>query len=138
MYRTFIINAVLILAFIGLVIGAQRFLLRAPHIIINPTAIEFGNIDQKGGAVTKSVAVSNTGNKPLKINRLSTSCGCTIAKMDLTDLAPNTTRSLDITFDPMAHPDQFGPVTRVVYLQTSDSKNPEIEINVTGNVIPKK
>ncbi|MCR4278849.1 MAG: DUF1573 domain-containing protein [bacterium] len=104
-------------------------------IVITPASINFGDIMQTAGFVSTTVMVKNTGTKPLKINRLSTSCGCTTAKMDQSDLAPDDERLLTVTFDPMAHPDQIGALIRVVYLQTSDPNTPETEINVTGNVI---
>ena len=105
---------------------------------MNPSLVDFGDIDQAGGYVWAEVQVTNNGNKPLEFNRISTSCGCTTAEMDQSPLEPGLSRILSIRFDPMAHPDQSGPITRVVYLQTSDRDRPEIEIDVVGNVISTK
>lgn len=98
---------------------------------------DFGDIIQSDGPVSTTVQISNNSNQNIQINRLSTSCGCTTATMDLSDLRPDETREMEITFDPMVHPDQFGEITRVVYLQTSDPNLPELEIEITGNVIGK-
>lgn len=108
------------------------------HIVITPSSLDFGDIDQSGGIVSARVEITNTGNQILEIFRVSTSCGCTTATMDTTPLSSNDTRILTIEFDPMVHPDQQGPITRVVYIQSSDPEQPEIEINVTGNVISTK
>lgn len=96
---------------------------------------DFGDIIQSEGPVSTTVQISNNSDQKLEINRLSTSCGCTTATMDLSDLQPGETRDMKITFDPMTHPDQFGAITRVVYLQTSDPNLPELEIEIKGNVI---
>ncbi len=110
----------------------------AAQISVSPSSIDFGDIDQTDGIVSREVTVSNTGNLPLEIRRISTSCGCTTADMDTSPIPGGQTRTLTIRFDPMTHPDQNGPITRVVYLQTSDPKQPEIEIDIAGNVMPGK
>ena len=96
---------------------------------------DFGDIIQSEGPVSTTVQISNNSDQKIEINRLSTSCGCTTATMDLSELKPDETREMEITFDPMVHPDQFGEITRVVYLQTSDPNLPELEIEIKGNVI---
>ena len=108
------------------------------HVSVSSTAIDFGDIPQKEGIVYQEVTVMNAGNAPLEIHRISTSCGCTTASMDSSPINAGEKRVLTITFDPMVHPDQSGPITRVVYLQTSDPEQPEIEINIKGNVIPSE
>lgn len=105
-------------------------------IKITPAAFDFGNIPQQGGLASTTFTIKNTSTETLIMNRLSTSCGCTTATMDMADLTPNETRTMHVTFDPMTHPDQTGPIERVIYLQTSDPNQPEIQIDLTGNVIP--
>jgi hypothetical protein len=102
---------------------------------IIPSSFDFGDIKQSAGEVTTLFSVENTGGKPLKINRLSTSCACTKAKMEMTDLQPGEKRDMVLSFDPMVHPDQTGPINRVVYLQTSDLAKPELEIDIKGRVV---
>ncbi|MBI4437429.1 DUF1573 domain-containing protein [Candidatus Uhrbacteria bacterium] len=106
------------------------------HLLVNPASVDLGDIPQDGGIVSSTVTIKNDGGLPLEIFRLSTSCGCTTADMDASPLAPGDERTLTIRFNPMTHPDESGPITRVVYVQTSDPTQPEMEINVTGVVIP--
>lgn len=105
------------------------------QVLVVPESHDFGIIDQSKGTVSTSFEVKNTGGQSLEILKLSTSCGCTTAEMDMSDLNLGESREMKVTFDPMVHPDQFGPVKRVVYLQTSDPENPEIEIDIEGNVV---
>lgn len=102
---------------------------------VNPGSFDFGVIVQSEGDVSTVFMVRNSGEDELIINRLSTSCGCTSVKMNQDPLQPGEEREMVVTFDPLVHPDQFGEIQRVVYLQTSDPLNPEIAIDITGNVI---
>lgn len=108
----------------------------ASTIAVSPAGFNFGDIRMQDGPVTTLFTLKNTGAETLILHRLSTSCGCTTASMDMTDFAPNETRIMTVTYDPTVHPDQFGPIQRVVYLQTSDPVLPEIQIDLTGNVLP--
>ncbi len=126
--------------FVGLVVVAAWLVLKNidrpdGRLVVSSSSIDFGDIDQGGGAVETTVEVSNAGGRTLEIYRLSTSCGCTTAQMDQSPLAPGDKRTLTIRFDPMVHPDESGPIARAVYLQSSDSQQPEVVIDITGNVI---
>lgn len=124
----------LIIALSLLVLAGCTTTTKSPRVSVAPPAHDFGTIVQSEGPVSTTFSVKNSGREPLTINRLSTSCGCTTAKMDESPIKPNESREMTVTFDPMVHPDQFGKIERVVYLQTSDPENPEIEIDITGNV----
>ena len=106
------------------------------QIAVSAASVDFGEIDQGGGPVTTTVQVRNDGGKPLNIFRVSTSCGCTTALIDPSPIEPGASRPLTITFDPMVHPDENGSITLVVYIQSSDPQQPELTIDVIGNVIP--
>lgn len=107
----------------------------APGIVAVPPSYDFGDIYQEDGPVSTTIIIENVSEQPVNINRLSTSCGCTTAEMDISPLAPAEKRSMKVTFDPMTHPNQTGKIIRVIYLQTSDPVLPELEIEILGNVI---
>jgi hypothetical protein len=50
-------------------------------------------------------------------------------------LLPGQTALLDITYDATLHPDD-GPVLRIVYIRSNDPARPEVEVELTANVIP--
>ncbi|MFH1534190.1 MAG: DUF1573 domain-containing protein [Nitrospirota bacterium] len=121
---------------VGFISGlAQANAAEISAIQIFPNSYDFGDIDQEDGTVSTTFSVTNVSEGEIKINRLSTSCGCTTAEMDLSDMGPGESREMIVEFDPMVHPDQFGLIERGVYLQTSDSVMPEIEIDLVANVL---
>lgn len=125
----------IIIVFSILVLSGCTKLEKEPIVSVEPLAHEFGEIIQSQGIVTTTFTVRNIGTEVLEINRLSTSCGCTKATMDESPLKAQESRIMTVTFDPMTHPDQLGKIERVVYLQTSDPERPEVEIDITGNVV---
>ncbi|MCR4280463.1 MAG: DUF1573 domain-containing protein [Candidatus Komeilibacteria bacterium] len=128
---------------IGLALALAMFYLLKPpvkiagQITVDPRLVEWGEIRRSDGLQTAAITVTNIGNDDLIINRLSTSCGCTSAVMDESPLSPGEKRIMEITFDPTVHPDEVGPVARVVYLQTNDPDDPEIEIDLSGVIVPQ-
>ena len=142
MQRILIILAVLVVAGVAIRFGlypSQPTTIEAleGEVTISSLLVDFGEIDQSGGVVSSTVEVLNTGEGVLEIYRISTSCGCTTAQMDTSPLASGEQRTLTIEFDPMVHPDESGPITRVVYIQSSDPSQPEVAIDVRGTVIPE-
>ncbi len=108
-----------------------------PLIIAKPSTIDFGNIEQNGREVSADVIITNISKTTVELNRLSTSCGCTTAIMDLSPLQPGEARIMKVTFDPTVHPEETGELQRAVFLQTSDPNYPETTIDVTGMILPK-
>ncbi len=115
-----------------------RVAARSSQIVVSTSQVDFGEIDQGNGPVSATIDVRNEGSAPLEIYRVSTSCGCTTATMDQSPIEPGASRPLTIQFDPMVHPDESGPILRVVYLQSSDPRQAEIEVNVIGNVVSSR
>jgi len=138
----------IILIALSIVVAVTRFgFIRASQsdegtligqITVSSLRIDFGEIDPLGGPVSTTIEVANTGEGSLQINRISTSCGCTTATMDSSALEPGQTRPLTIQFDPQVHPDEEGPIARVVYIQSSDPDQPEIEIDVVGTLLSRE
>ncbi len=103
-------------------------------IVVSPASHDFGNMPQQ--AVEKVFDVRNTGSKMLEITRISTSCGCTTAEIDLNRIEPNGTARLTVRFDPNSmEPVVTGKVERVVYIRSNDPEQPELEIEIRAFVV---
>lgn len=96
---------------------------------------DFGDIYQEDGKQTAIFSITNLGQEPLSFYKLSTSCGCTVAEMNMDDLEPGEKRTMKVVYDPQVHKDQFGPITRMVYLQSSDNDTPELTLELTANIL---
>jgi len=79
--------------------------------------------------------IQNTGDKPLLIASVVTSCGCTTADLTSSVIPPGQRADLVVTFDPNYH-EASGPVTRLVWLETNDPEMPLVELRADANVVP--
>lgn len=132
--RTSILIAGFILAVVGsysiysLVFGGS------PKIEIAPPFKDLGDVTKEGFNYT--FAVKNIGNKPLVINRVSTSCGCTQASIDKERLVPGEETTLQVTFNPKLMEEEVkGKVSRIIFIDSNDPEKPNFEIKLTANVV---
>jgi hypothetical protein len=93
--------------------------------------ISFGKIYLDGHKVRKTVVVENFGDEKIRIERVSTSCGCTAVVISDSSLGPRGQAQIKIEFDPTGY---IGEITKYVYISTSDPKNQLVAIKMTGYV----
>ncbi len=105
-----------------------------PVLQVNPDTYDFGAIPATA-PVSATVQVTNGGRGVLRLGAVRTSCGCTQATLDATELGAGATANLTITFDPQAHPGLYGPLLRLVYLSSNDPQRPELEIPVHVEIL---
>ncbi len=127
-----ILLSLMALVFLSLPAQAEEV---KPMLSADTSIHDFGEVDPFAGPVSTDILITNNSDQTVTINRLSTSCGCTTATMDTADFTPGESRKMKITFDPAVHQDQRGEITRMVYLQNSDPQNPEMTIELIGNVV---
>lgn len=106
-----------------------------PSISVNFQKNDFGEINPANGKVSKILQLTNEGKSELVIDAISTSCGCTTAVADKLNLMPGESTNLNITYDPWVHEGFTGEIVRVVYVQSNDPNNKEIEIDFAGTVL---
>jgi hypothetical protein len=93
-----------------------------------PVAWDFGTIRQ-GEDATGTVELENAGDEELIIRRVTSSCGCTVAKIDTKKLAPGEITSLGITFESGK---RYGKVAKAVFVASNDPDNRRHRIEVRG------
>lgn len=105
-----------------------------PRIEVTPAFYDFGDIPYELAEHTFSV--KNTGDSVLEIAGISTSCGCTKGTIDRESIGPGETASLLVTIDPnLMEDDIAGEIERVVYVKSNDPGMPEIEIELSANIV---
>ncbi len=105
-----------------------------PSVVLESTTVDFGPV---AAPATKTVVVRNVGRAPLRVLGISTSCGCTTARIENMSMQPGSTARLTIIFDPVAHGPTGGPARHAVYLRTNDPRVPEAEVGVRAVVVKK-
>lgn len=114
---------------------------------------DWGNIDYGGGDAKHTFEIKNTGEAPLTLANIKTSCTCTTAKVitkagnsplvkmhEVSDwqglLEPGEVGKLEVDFDPTFHgPSGTGPIERIISVETSDPNKSYVEFNLRGVVV---
>lgn len=82
--------------------SASRSSDKEPIITFDKTEHDFGTLLQ-GEVVTYSFHFTNTGNAPLLISNVSTSCGCTVGDFPREPIAPGKDGNIKATYDSKGH-----------------------------------
>ncbi len=110
----------------------------APSIEVLPKSWDFGNITYGDGEVKKVFLVKNTGELPLDISWVSTSCGCTRAYIEKNRIPPGESTNLTVTLEPSLMGQGMeihGRVLKIVYIKSNDPDNPEVEVEIGANIV---
>jgi rhodanese-related sulfurtransferase len=97
---------------------------------LRPSEYEFGVIRKEGGIVETTFSLFNEGNKKVRIEEVSTSCGCTTARLPKEIILPGEAVIMEVTFDPNFHKEPEGRFSRTIFLQTSEGIELETKIYV--------
>jgi len=122
----FLLTGILV---VGLLVGCSR---GQPAIELPQTAHDFGEIPQ-GEVATVQLRVRNVGEKDLHIESVSTSCGCTSAKVEPMTIPPDGEATLTINYNSGLHPDK-GPIFRIIYITSDDPEMPEATVEIRADV----
>jgi hypothetical protein len=103
---------------------------------INPKTRDLGTVIF-GDITETQFTLTNFTPDPLKITRVSTSCGCTSAKVEKNELQPYEETVIDVSFDPAVHKDDtdLGEVTRTIYIETANPDYPKLTVDIKAQVI---
>jgi hypothetical protein len=99
-----------------------------PDIDVALQSKDLGTI-QQGDVATAEIPVRNTGQGELRIETVSTSCGCTSAEVQPLRIPPGGEGVLTIRYDSGVH-------QRYIYVATNDPDQPEVEVLIRATVQP--
>ncbi len=122
----------------------------APKAEISQYSHDFGNLDSKD-LLFHTFEIKNTGENPLQLTDISTSCGCTSVTLEINgedspkfsmhgnskwtgEVPKDKIAKVKVTFDPGFH-EIHGKVERFIYIKTNDpeKQNINLEISATAN-----
>lgn len=101
-----------------------------PQIQVEQADFNFGQTFQ-GDKVSHTYRFQNSGDEPLIIDRVRSSCGCTAALLSTKILAPGDVAEINSTFDSARF---SGAIAKTIYLYSNDPQQPVTELHIRGTV----
>ena len=103
----------------------------APHLVVERPDFDFGKT-WNGLKVKHSFVLRNDGNAALVIDRVRSSCGCTVALLSDREIPPGGEVELSATFDPTRF---HGNVVKTLYVYSNDPAFKVVQLYLRGTVI---
>ena len=94
--------------------------------------VDYGTINQNSDG-TRLFTFTNTGDAPLLITNVKTSCGCTVPNYSKAPILPGESGELNIKYDTK----RLGAFTKTVTV-TSNSEGGNRILKIKGNIIALK
>lgn len=131
----------LLLSFLSINLFAQDYGISAPDaeeqesgakIEFKQETIDYGTIE-KGTDGIRKFEFTNTGNEPLIISRVYSSCGCTIPKKPEAPIAPGESGEIEVKYDTK----RVGPIRKTISVYSNASQVP-FPLKIKGTITDSK
>ncbi len=119
---------VVLLLFVGLLswgVSAQE---KVAKIEFKSETVDYGEIE-RGSDGVRVFEFTNTGNAPLVISKVSSSCGCTIPKKPEAPIMPGETGEIQVKYDT----NRPGPIRKAITV-ISNADTPTKVLKIKGTV----
>lgn len=97
-------------------------------LALDSQEIDLGEM-YNGEVVKARIALKSAGKSPLRIVRISTSCGCTTVKQPQGDIPPGKTDFLEVEFNSAGF---RGKAVKYVYIETNDPENQYASVTLSA------
>ncbi|MEX0987808.1 MAG: DUF1573 domain-containing protein [Bacteroidales bacterium] len=102
------------------------------EIYFSQTTYDYGEIPEKSDGLY-TIEFKNIGEKAVVINRVRTSCGCTVPSWPKDPIEPGGTGKIEVKYNT----ELVGSFMKSVYVYSSASNSP-VKIMIRGKVVPKE
>ena len=113
-----------LVAFIGFAAQAQQAKIR-----FKEDTVDYGSIE-KGSDGVRVFEFTNTGDAPLIISDVKSSCGCTVPKKPDGPIAPGASSTIQVKYDT----NRVGPIRKTVTVY-SNASEPMVALKIKGEVM---
>ena len=117
-----------LLLFVGLLTWSVSAQEKTAKIQFKSDTVDYGEI-QKGSDGVRVFEFTNTGDAPLVISKVSSSCGCTIPKKPEGPIQPGETGEIQVKYDT----NRVGPIRKAITV-ISNADTPTIILKIKGTV----
>ena len=114
---------ILFIGLIGFSVNAQA------KIKFKSETIDYGTI-AKGANGVRVFEFTNTGNEPLVISKVASSCGCTIPKKPKAPILPGKTGKIEVKYDT----NRVNPIRKTITVM-SNAETPTVALKIKGEVV---
>jgi len=115
--------------FIGLISFSVNAQEKVAKIEFKSDTIDYGTIE-KGADGVRVFEFTNTGNAPLIISKVSSSCGCTIPKKPKEPIMPGEVGEIQVEYDTK----RVNPFRKTITV-ISNADTPTVALKIKGKVI---
>lgn len=115
--------------FIGLLSFSVNAQDKVAKIEFESDTIDYGTIE-KGADGIRTFKFTNTGNAPLIITKVKSSCGCTVPKKPEAPIMPGMTGEIEVKYDT----NRVMPIRKTITV-TSNAKTPTVALKIKGLVV---
>ena len=102
-----------------------------PKIEFKSNVVDYGEII-KGSDGIRIFTFINSGDMPLKITKVYSSCGCTIPKKPEAPVAPGETGEIQVKYDT----NRVGPIRKTITVNSNAVGTPIVSLKIKGTVQP--
>ncbi|GAA4281415.1 DUF1573 domain-containing protein [Gaetbulibacter aestuarii] len=120
---------VITILFIGLLSFSVKAQDKVAKIEFKTDVIDYGTIE-KGANGVRVFEFTNTGDAPLIISKVTSSCGCTIPKKPDHPILPGETGQIEVKYDT----NRVMPIRKTITV-ISNADTPTIALKIKGNVV---
>jgi len=119
----------LTILFIGLFSFSVTAQDKVAKIEFKETTIDYGTIE-KGADGVRTFVFTNTGNAPLVISKVNSSCGCTVPKKPDGPIMPGEEGVIEVKYDTK----RVMPIRKTITV-ISNADTPTVALKIKGEVI---
>ncbi len=101
--------------------------------VFKETTYNFGDIKEEGGKVSHQFVFTNLGKKPVIIENVTATCGCTTPSWSKAPVKPGEQGEITVVYNPRNRPGSFNKTIRV-FMNASQAPQ---ALRISGNVLPK-
>lgn len=121
---------ILLVATLGVNLNAQDK--KTAKIEFKTEVVDYGEI-AKGSDGVRQFEFTNTGDAPLIISRVYSSCGCTIPKKPEDPIAPGASGVIEVKYDTK----RVGPIRKTITVYSNADESTKA-IKIKGTILPSE
>lgn len=124
---------IVLVLFVGLLAFSVNAQEKKAKIEFKTKTIDYGKV-VRGGDGVRAFEFTNTGNAPLIISKVSSSCGCTIPKKPKGPIMPGKKGVIEVKYDTKR---PAGPIRKTITVM-SNAEKPATILSIKGELIEAK